>query len=143
MTDYQSKFRGEEIDELLQWIKDGGSNRPNSEYENQVLTVTFDMDFTTFESSNFSHTATEIVEAFNNGKVVQGVVEVPSDIGVPVTYILPLISATNISGTCLIAFGSIAVLNGLPLYVMVQCLHSAAANVSQSSTIIHQISTVE
>jgi hypothetical protein len=53
MDDFQSKFTGEEIDDML--------SKSN-------VTVTFDMDLATLTASNPSHTYTEILELIAEGK---------------------------------------------------------------------------
>lgn len=68
MADYQSKFTGEEIDDILSKAKNGGSG---GEAVSEVFWVTADLDPNTLSASNVSHTYDEIIQASSEGKIVK------------------------------------------------------------------------
>ena len=67
MNEYQSKFTGEEIDELLQKAKNSSTNDPTTD---DSALVTCYVDLATLSISNESHTYLEIMDMIAIGKTV-------------------------------------------------------------------------
>lgn len=119
----------------------GGGSNSSGATESNIFKVTADLNSTTMQAENVSHSACEIINAINSGKIVQLIGQFEAD-GVPVNIMFGVNMFASVGGLYLMVFNGMAILDSGLYYIAVELASDESGASTEVNTSVHAISTM-